>query len=437
MNFGAQISSPTAAQPALGPMLSNPAGGGSSAYSYAPIGEQGGSLFYSAPPSSVFSGNSSRPSYVYQGFSDPNWFAQNTTPGNYQGQSGFYITPQNAANPNFSLKTTGDYRGQKKDDGGVLGSIFNNPFINIAAQFTPFAPIYDAADAAYQASQKNWTGAALSAYGAGATSGYLPTPSNIWDSVTGAPAPTVGFDTPGGMSIPGGGGPQSTTAANLEAVDNGAFSAGDAAMTNSFNTPSATPDFGGLNLDLANLGGPTGTSVPSSAGGFFDTFGLGDVSMPSVFGSGNWGDLLKPKNLFNAGTGLYGLYQGNQMQKLAATLGRQADPAAGQRGMYQQMLSQLMQNPGSITGLPGYQAGLDAVNRSAAAGGQLGGGGGALAESTYGSNLFNQQAQLYAALGGFGATPGAGASAQLAGTGSALALQGSSLNRLGQTFFPQ
>src|SRR5271168_4603797 len=59
----------------------------------------------------------------------------------------------------------------------------------------------------------------------------------------------------------------------------------------------------------------------------------------------------------------------------AQTAANAADPFASQRGQYQTMLSQLINNPSSITSQPGYQFGLqqsqNAVEGSAAANGMV------------------------------------------------------------------
>lgn len=60
----------------------------------------------------------------------------------------------------------------------ALGKIANNPIVNTVMQFTPIAPIYDAANAVYQASQGNIAGAISSAVGAYTVpSGGLSLPS--------------------------------------------------------------------------------------------------------------------------------------------------------------------------------------------------------------------------------------------------------------------
>ena len=85
-----------------------------------------------------------------------------------------------------------------------------------------------------------------------------------------------------------------------------------------------------------------------------------------------------------------------------------ADPFAGQRGQYQSMLSNLINNPSSITSTPGYQFGLDqsnkAVEGSAAANGMVNSGNVLQALSTnsqaYASQQLNNQELLLAQLAG-------------------------------------
>jgi hypothetical protein len=85
-----------------------------------------------------------------------------------------------------------------------------------------------------------------------------------------------------------------------------------------------------------------------------------------------------------------------------------ADPFAGQRGQYQTMLSNLINNPSSITSTPGYQFGLDqsnkAVEGSAAANGMVNSGNVLQALSTnsqsYASQQLNNQELLLAQLAG-------------------------------------
>jgi hypothetical protein len=85
-----------------------------------------------------------------------------------------------------------------------------------------------------------------------------------------------------------------------------------------------------------------------------------------------------------------------------------ADPFSSQRGQYQQMLSQLINNPSSITSNPGYEFGLQesnkAVEGSAAANGMVNSGNVLQALSTnsqqYASQQLNNQELLLAQLSG-------------------------------------
>lgn len=92
----------------------------------------------------------------------------------------------------------------------------------------------------------------------------------------------------------------------------------------------------------------------------------------------------------------------------AQTAANAADPFASQRGQYQQQLSQLINNPSSITSTPGYQFGLqqsqNAVEGSAAANGMVNSGNVLNALSTnaqgYAATQLNNQELLLAQLSG-------------------------------------
>jgi hypothetical protein len=92
----------------------------------------------------------------------------------------------------------------------------------------------------------------------------------------------------------------------------------------------------------------------------------------------------------------------------ASTAANAADPFASQRGQYQGMLSNLINNPSSITSTPGYQFGLtqsqNAVEGSAAANGMVNSGNVLDALSTnaqgYASTQLTNQELLFAQLSG-------------------------------------
>ena len=87
---------------------------------------------------------------------------------------------------------------------------------------------------------------------------------------------------------------------------------------------------------------------------------------------------------------------------------QKANPWAGQTAQYQNKLATLLENPGAMTSNPAYQfafdQGMEAINRSAAAKGQLGSGNRLMELTKYGqgvaSQQFNSLADLYSTLAG-------------------------------------
>jgi hypothetical protein len=131
------------------------------------------------------------------------------------------------------------------------------------------------------------------------------------------------------------------------------------------------------------------------------------------------------------GSGLYGIYEGQQQQQLAKQLQASADPFASQRGQYQQQLAVLNANPSSMTSLPGYQAGLEAVQRSGAAQGYTGSGNMMAGLAKYGQDFFNQQQQTLGGFAGAGINPASGAQLNLQATQGGMGLTGQGLASLG------
>ena len=110
-------------------------------------------------------------------------------------------------------------------------------------------------------------------------------------------------------------------------------------------------------------------------------------------------------------SGLYGLYNSEQQKRLAKQIMERSDPFAARRGQYGDMLDALMKDPSSIQRVPGYAAGLQAVERKMAGQGYNGSGNMMDALANYGGNFYNQEVQRLIALSGAGATPGAGGAA--------------------------
>lgn len=168
------------------------------------------------------------------------------------------------------------------------------------------------------------------------------------------------------------------------------------------------------------------TSMQNARGGSFGPgAGVGGVGG----GAGNmpWGS---PSNLLTIGSGLYGLSEAQRLKQLAQGLSSQADPFGPFRGQYAQQLSALSADPTLIQKQPGYQAGLDAVQRSMAAQGYTGSGNMMAAIAKYGGDFYNQTLDRFSGLAGAGFNPAAGAQLNLEGQIGSAQLAGSSLNRL-------
>lgn len=116
-------------------------------------------------------------------------------------------------------------------------------------------------------------------------------------------------------------------------------------------------------------------------------------------------------------SGLYGL-------NLAGKMGSQSDPFAQYRPQFGQQMMQLANNPGSITNYPGYQSGLTALQRTAAAQGYGGSGNLAAGVAKYGNDFYSSTLSQLAGFAGANATPGNGSA-------NAANLAGSSLGSIG------
>jgi hypothetical protein len=115
------------------------------------------------------------------------------------------------------------------------------------------------------------------------------------------------------------------------------------------------------------------------------------------------------RSIFDIASGIYGM-------NLASDARKASDPFSPYRGAYGEALSQLESNPGAIVNRPGFQAGLLAIDRSAAAKGYTGSGNAMSSLARFGGDFYNQEAQRLAGLAGANQAPGAGQfqSAQLA-----------------------
>jgi len=128
--------------------------------------------------------------------------------------------------------------------------------------------------------------------------------------------------------------------------------------------------------------------------------------------------------LIDIASGIYGMSQANRTERAS----RDADPMSGYRSQYAQQLSHLAANPNTITTMPGYAAGQQAVERRLASQGYLGSGNMMQAMSNYGGDFYNREVARLSQL----ATPSPGAiESRVAGQNAASNQRGRSLASIG------
>ena len=162
----------------------------------------------------------------------------------------------------------------------------------------------------------------------------------------------------------------------------------------------------GSGLTLADTAG-TGLGLTAGAGGAataadaMGAFGTGStmdaVNAAAAAGSSPWAtfmnNLATPQGALKAASGGMNLVSGFDQYQMQRQ--RQA-----QQQQYAAQMQALMANPSSVQNLPGYNAGLQAVQRSMAAQGYQGSGNMASALAGYGGQQYQQQLSNLAALQG-------------------------------------
>lgn len=186
------------------------------------------------------------------------------------------------------------------------------------------------------------------------------------------------------------------------AIDGGPYGKDQDLLSRLFGSPnSATTDYA-----MSDAGGAAGGRM------------YVDPSMIRGSGGGGLGGLLgglSNRDLLMGGGMLYeNMQANNQAKRLMAA----SDPFSQYRPGAASQLNSLMSNPSSLTSTPGYQAGMDAVQRSMAAQGYNGSGNMMAALQQYGGNAYNQQVQTLAGLSGASSSPVATAQVGAQGLGN-------------------
>jgi len=183
--------------------------------------------------------------------------------------------------------------------------------------------------------------------------------------------------------------------------------------------PVGVPDYSGQSITRIEPGvapGPAQGTNPQQ------------VAAAKQAGAMPWGSF---GNIANVASGIYGLAQSQQMANAAKEAQAAADPFAQYRKYYADQMQALQNDPSTLSRLPGYQAGQQAIMRSMAAQGYTGSGNMMAAMQKYGGDFYNQTMDRYAALAGAGANPATAAQIGLGGRQYGLELAGRSLGTLG------
>lgn len=217
------------------------------------------------------------------------------------------------------------------------------------------------------------------------------------------------------------------------------------------------PDFGGLTGEefgaIPGVGeGGSLAPVVERGRDFSGAFTRGTAGsdvmsiLRSVLGSSGGGGVLGGSSgasglgslsgLANLGTSIYGMYQSEQMKRLAKLAGAQADPwgASGGRSLAAgQLQGVLAGGSAAYEQTPAYKARMQAVQRSMAANGYLGSGNMAVAAANAGGAGYNEYLQMMGGLSGANANPASAAQLELTGNSSANNLAINSLGLLAKT----
>jgi len=141
-----------------------------------------------------------------------------------------------------------------------------------------------------------------------------------------------------------------------------------------------------------------------------DTSGFGSSFDAAGWEQGaSWDEWLKRLKMgtsgLNIGSGLYGMYRSRQMGKLSKQAMEKGDPFGPERAGYAAKLKELYADPSQVQNLPGYKAGLQAVERKMASQGYLGSGNMMVALHDYGGRAFDAEVARLSTLAGANISP--------------------------------
>jgi len=201
----------------------------------------------------------------------------------------------------------------------------------------------------------------------------------------------------------------------------------------------------------AGMAGASATGLTGASAGLgATTAGLGTAAtggglssaISSIFGGGGGSGMSSisstVSNLLGLGQSIYGLVSSPSPSQAGQQAQQMVDPFSAYRPQYAAQLSNLMQNPSSVTSLPGYQfelgQGTQALERTLAAKGQQQSGQEQIALQQYGEGLagkyYQQDLQNLMTLSGAGVAPTYGGTAGIAAANAAGANQAQNIGGL-------
>lgn len=157
------------------------------------------------------------------------------------------------------------------------------------------------------------------------------------------------------------------------------------------------------------LGGPSlfagggGGAEWAGMGGFGDGFMPGAGSAPGI-GLPGIGSI---QGVMSMLSGLMGMDNARRQRNLAQDALSRSDPFGPNRAQYAQRLNNLYMNPGSVADMPGFKAGMQAVERRMAAQGFNGSGNMATSLMDYGNKFFGDEVARLSSLAGADMKPDA------------------------------
>lgn len=235
--------------------------------------------------------------------------------------------------------------------------------------------------------------------GAGATGAYNGAPQSTYNSAMGNAADgSQGTMTPDQMSAAGDTG-------------TGGYSP---ASTGGMGQATSDSTLAGVGQGVNDYGGGTALTAMDTGGG------AAAPSLMQQLGSG----------LEIAG-GLFGLYSGSENMVAMRRQREMQQQLQRQQQQYRDQLTALSNNPGSIQNLPGYQAGLTAVERKMASQGFQGSGNMMAELANYGQTAYNNQFTQLSNLAGLGYNPASMTQGQYDFGNTGSNQFGMALNRLG------